>query len=67
MNETHHQIQYIKPIFKNNPKNHDHFEMNVKLLYKDKLKREKKLKMADREESESASEEEEDTVMDFQK
>ncbi len=32
--------------------------MNVKLLYKDKLKREKRLKMADNEESESVSEEE---------
>lgn len=38
--------------------------MNVKLLYKDKLKREKRHKMADNEESESVSEEEieEETV-----
>lgn len=61
MNETHQQIQFIKDIFKNNPKNHDHFEMNVKLLYKDKLKKEKRLKMAENEESDSTSEEE-DTV-----
>lgn len=61
MNEAHHQIQYIKDIFKKNPKNHDHFEMNVKLIYKDKLKKEKRHKMAENDESESTSEEE-DTV-----
>lgn len=32
--------------------------MNVKLLYKDKLKKEKRLKMAENEESDSTSEEE---------
>ena len=34
--EAHKMLMYIKDKFKNDPKTYNHFEMNLKILYKDK-------------------------------
>lgn len=38
---------HIKEKFKNDPKTYNHFEMNLKIIYKDKIRREQKLKLLD--------------------
>ena len=38
-------LMHIKERFKNDPKTYNHFEMNLKILYRDKLRRERKLNL----------------------
>lgn len=38
-------LMHIKERFKNDPKTYNHFEMNLKILYRDKIRRERKLKL----------------------
>ena len=38
-------LMHIKERFKNDPKIYNHFEMNLKILYRDKVRRERKLKL----------------------
>ena len=42
-------------MFKNDPQNHNHFEMNLKLLYKQKLERERKLRISGSSDEEGGS------------
>jgi hypothetical protein len=45
MTEAHRMLMHIKEKFKNDPKTYNHFEMNLKNMYRDKIRREKKLKI----------------------
>ena len=36
---------HIKDKFKNDPKTYNHFEMNLKIMYREKVRRERKLKI----------------------
>ncbi len=36
MTEAHRMLMYIKDKFKNDPKTYNHFEMNLKNMYRDK-------------------------------
>lgn len=38
-------LMHIKDKFKNDPKTYNHFEMNLKNMYRDKVRRERKLKI----------------------
>jgi hypothetical protein len=54
-------LMFIKEKFKNDPKTYNHFEMNLKNMYRDKLRRERKLKVkkpGDQEEDETGTKQE---------
>lgn len=38
-------LMHIKERFKNDPKTYNHFEMKLKILYRDNVRRERKLKL----------------------
>jgi hypothetical protein len=46
MTEAHRMLIAIKDRFKDDPKTYNHFEMNLKILYREKMKREWKMKIA---------------------
>jgi hypothetical protein len=45
MTEAHRMLMHIREKFKNDPKTYNHFEMNLKIMYRDKVRRERKLKI----------------------
>ena len=45
MTEAHRMLMHIKEKFKNDPRTYNHFEMNLKIMYRDKVRRERKLKI----------------------
>ena len=45
MTEAHRMLMYIKDKFKNDPKTYNHFEMNLKNMYREKLRRERKMRV----------------------
>jgi hypothetical protein len=45
MTEAHRMLMHIRDKFKNDPKTYNHFEMNLKIMYREKVRRERKLKV----------------------
>jgi hypothetical protein len=45
MTEAHRMLMHIKERFRNDPKTYNHFEMNLKILYRDNVRRERKLNL----------------------
>ena len=57
MTEAHRMLMHIKEKFKNDPRTYNHFEMNLKIMYRDKVRRERKLKIKKPGEGEDKDEE----------
>jgi len=45
MTEAHRMLMHIKDRFRNDPKTYNHFEMNLKILYRDNVRRQRKLNL----------------------
>ena len=58
-------LMHIKEKFKNDPKTYNHFEMNLKNMYRDKIRRERKLKIKKPGEEQSDDEIENKEAPDF--
>lgn len=44
MTEAHRMLMHIKDRFRGDPRAYNHFEMNLKIMYREKLRRERKMK-----------------------